>query len=175
MVACGSTLKVTKPEADGYYKTTKKLEADDILVAKNIDLHKYEDMFYAQVDENDEQYQDFFKSSIENAKLFNRIVLKSDMEQMVLNKGLTDKITSVSDLIGLHHAQKHLGDFLVGELSTVWKGGHDYTAELKVIDPADGEVIFHAKNSAFNWDGLDQPLFYPLFNSFIEWANKNRS
>lgn len=175
ITGCGTTLKATQPEADGYYKTDKKLEENNILVAKNVQLTKYEEMFYAQVDENNEQFQDFFKSSIENAKLFDRIVIKSDMEQIVLNKGLADKITSVSDLIGLHHAQKNLGDFLVGNLSTKWEGGYDFTAELKVIDPSDGEVVFHATNKAFNWDGLDKPLFFPLFNAFIEWANNNRS
>jgi len=175
ITACGTTLKITKPEADGHYKTTFKLKAEDILVSKNIDLSMYEDMFYAQIDENNEQYQDFFKSSIENTKLFKRVLVKSDMEQMILNKGLTDKVTNVSDLIGLHHAQKHLGNFLVGTLSAEWKGAYDYTADLKVVDPKDGTVFFHARNQAVNWDGLDQPLFFPLFNAFIDWANNNRS
>jgi hypothetical protein len=172
--ACGTTLKATKPDENGYFKTETKISKENILVSKDIDLSKYKQMMYVQVTEDNEQVEEFFKSSIENANVFDRVVVKSDMEQLILNKGLTDKVTSVSDLIGLHHAQKHLGDFLVGKLLVKWEGGYNFNGDLQVIDPEDGQVLFHVTHTAFNWDGLDQPLFYPLLNAFIDWTKEQQ-
>jgi hypothetical protein len=173
LTGCGSTLKVTKPDANGYYKTTAKIKPENILVAEKVDMQQYRPMFFAKIDEKNAKYQDFFSASIKNTGYFDKVVTKQDLEQIILAKGLTDKVTSVSDMIGLHHARKNLGPFLVGELTTEWKGGYNFEADLKVVDPEDGKVVFQVKNTAFNWDGLDQPLFLPMFNAFIDWAKSN--
>ncbi|ODS23186.1 hypothetical protein AB835_10110 [Candidatus Endobugula sertula] len=174
LTACGSTLKITKPQENGYYQTKTKVAPESILVSEKVDLAKYKSMYFAKVDyENDKKYLDFYKSSIENINYFDKVLTQTDMEQMILSKGLADKVTSVSDNIGLYHAQKNLGDFLIGELNTQHKGGYDYEAQLKVIDPSNGKVLFHVQNKARNWDGLDQPLFLPVFNAFIDWLKAN--
>lgn len=171
---CGTTMKITKPEENGYYKTQTKVAPESILVNEKIDLSEYKSIFFAKVDlEDNEKYQDFYKSSIENIGYFNRVLVQSDMEQLILSEGLADKVTSVSDSIGLYHAQKHLGKFLVGELDTEHKGGYNFEAELKVKDPSNGKVLFHVYHKAFNWDGLDQPLFLPIYNAFIDWVKTN--
>ena len=30
--------------------------------------------------------------------------------------------------------------------------------------------MFLVEQTAFNWAGLDDPLFFPLFNAFLEWT-----
>jgi len=174
LTSCGTTLKITKPQSNGYYQTDKKLPPEAILVSEKVNLAKYKSMYFAKVDhENDKKYLDFYRSSVENINYFDKVVVQSDMEQIILSKGLADKVTSVSDTIGLYHAQKHLGNFLIGELNTDHKGGYNYEAQLKVIDPSDGKVLFHIQHKAVNWDGLDQPLFLPMFNALIDWVNAN--
>lgn len=174
LTACGSTLKITKPQENGYYQTKTKVPAESILVSETVNLSKYKPIYFAKVDhENDKKYLDFYKSSIENVNYFDKVLVQSDMEQLILSNGLADKVTSVSDTIGLYHAQKHLGDFLVGELNTEHKGGYNYEANLKVLDPSNGKILFHVHHKAVNWDGLDQPLFLPMFNAFIDWVKAN--
>jgi hypothetical protein len=56
-----------------------------------------------------------------------------------------------------------------------WLGGYDFTASIKAIDPMTGRTLYHAKRKAFNWAGLDKPLFYPLFNGFLGWVNANKT
>ncbi|NRF13837.1 hypothetical protein [Vibrio coralliilyticus] len=171
---CGSTLKITKPQEDGYYNTGTKVAPESILANEQVDLSEYKSLFFAKVNlENNERYLDFYKSSIENIGYFDRVLTQSDMEQLILTEGLAEKVTSISDSIGLYHAQKHLGKFLVGELSTKHKGGYNYEAELKVSDPSNGKVVFHVQHQAFNFDGLDKPLFLPMYNAFIDWVNTN--
>lgn len=170
---CGSTLKVTKPGADGRYMTETRVKPEGILVSEKIDVSQYRAMFFAKTDDKNVQYSDFFRSSIDNTGFFDKVVVKADLEQLILSKGLTDKVTSVSDMIGLHHAQQHLGKFLVGDLETTWKGGYNFESDLKVTDPKTGKVVFHVHHAAFNWDGLDKPLFMPMFNAFIDWASAN--
>jgi hypothetical protein len=43
---------------------------------------------------------------------------------------------------------------------------------MKVLDPATGDTVFHAHNEAIAGH-LDQSLFYPLFNAFVDWTEKN--
>jgi len=43
---------------------------------------------------------------------------------------------------------------------------------MKVLDPLTGDTVFHAHNEAIAGH-LDQSLFYPLFNAFIDWIEKN--
>lgn len=55
-----------------------------------------------------------------------------------------------------------------------WKGGYDFIANLKAYDSENGKDVLVLENKAFNWAGLDKPLFYPLFNAFLEWVRGDR-
>ena len=59
---------------------------------------------------------------------------------------------------------------MVVEPHLEWAGGYEYTASLKVHDPETGQYVLVLENEATNWSGLDQPLFYPLFNAFLQWT-----
>ena len=91
------------------------------------------------------------------------------MEQMVFSKNLSDEVSSVSDRIGLHNLQKHIGNFLIIEPYVEWKGGYSFFSSLKAFDAHTGEIVLHLENTAFNWSGLDQPLFFPLLNGLVQW------
>ena len=93
---------------------------------------------------------------------------------MIFEKKLmdNDKVPNVSemiDMVGLHDLQKKIGDFLVVEPYVEYKGGYLNEAEIKVIDPETGEIVLLLHKKAFNWSGVDQSLFFLLFNSFPEW------
>jgi len=168
---CGSTLKVAEIDSKtGYFATTHKVSHGGIVVNTKYNENKYSPMLYVKTDEKGKQYNTFFIDTFTKTKKFNKVVGKADLEKLVFEKGLASKVTSVSDVIGLHSLHKEIGDFLVVEPYVEWKGGYNFEAELKALDPESGKVVYHVKNKAFNWDGLDQPLFFPMFNAFLDWT-----
>jgi len=168
--SCSTTLKATRPNESGYFPTSTKITQDDIHAQKPF-LEKYCTMLYVMTDEKNDKYNDFFVTSFVNMNMFEEVLDKEGLEKLVIEKGLTDRVTNVSDKIGLHHLQSHMGVFLVVEPYSIWEGGYNYSAELKAFDPETGETVFHVTNEAINWAGLDKPLFYPLFNAFIDWTH----
>ena len=81
--------------------------------------------------------------------------------------------TIVSDLSGLHLVQEHYREHLVvGILVKRIRASYRWTVDMKVLDPATGDTVFHAHNEAIAGH-LDRSLFYPLFNAFIDWIEKN--
>jgi len=93
------------------------------------------------------------------------------MEALVIGRGISEKVQNISDLIGLKNLSSEIGPFLVVEPHAEHKIGYNFEASLKVVDAQTGETVLQLRNKAFNWDGLDKPLFYPLFNSFLDWTN----
>lgn len=170
LAGCGSTLKVTElDEKSGYFPASQKIPHDGVVVYTQYNAEKYSPMLYVKTDEKDKKYNAFFIDSFTRTRKFKKVVGKSELEEYVFKNNLAGKVTSVSDVIGLHNLQKEIGNFLVVEPYVEWKGGYNFEAEFKVLDPADGKVVFHVRNKAFNWDGLDQPLFFPMFNAFMDW------
>ena len=80
----------------------------------------------------------------------------------------------VSDLSDLHIVQENYHEHLVVGILVKWiQASYRYTVDMKILDPATGDTVFHAHNEIINWMGLDERLFYPLFNAFIDWVEKN--
>jgi hypothetical protein len=169
MASCSSTLKATKLNDSGYYPTSWKIREDDIKVQEPFDT-KYCSLLVVMTEEYFEQLDEFFVQSFVNMEVFDVVLNKEGVESLVFDKGLAGDVTSVSDMIGLYNLQTHIGCFLVVDPAVTFEGGFDYSAELRAIDPETGKVVFHVKHKTANWSGLDKPLFYPLFNAFIDWT-----
>jgi hypothetical protein len=175
MSGCATTLKPTAADPKtGRLPTTGRLRPDQIKVSKAISVQKFKNLAYLRTDGNSRKYNSFLMQSIQNLGFFSRIALKEDMESILLQSGKASQVSNISDLIGLSQAQRAYGDFLVIDFSTQFEGGFNFSAFLKAIDPKDGSVLFEAENKAFNWSGLDQPLFFPLLNAFQDWIENNR-
>lgn len=166
---CSTTLKATAVDGSGRFPTTTLLKADAVKTRQPFDP-KFKPMVYVKTDEKLQQYNEFFSQSFANMKVFDKVLLKSDVEKLVFERQLTDKVSSVSDLIGLNQLQKQIGPFLVVEPYVEWKGGYDFTASMKAVDPSTGETLLLIEQKAFNWAGLDKPLFFPLLNGVLDWA-----
>jgi hypothetical protein len=166
---CSSTLKPTVLNSTGYFET------DTVLYANSIDRiepfkNQYTSLLYVKTDENNKRFNTFHLETFKNMNIFKEVRDKGEMENLVFEKGLANRVSNVSDKIGLHNLQKEIGPFLVVEPHTEWEGGYNYIASLKVFDPQSGKDVLVIKNKAFNWAGLDKPLFFPLFNAFLDWA-----
>jgi hypothetical protein len=171
---CSSTMKAVKPDATGAFPTKDQLKPAEVIVNEPIDLSPYRHLVYVQVGEKSEVYETFIVDSIRNMDYFEKVLTKTGFEQELIASGKSDNVSNISDLIGLRGASKAYGPFLVVSTDVEWLGGYDFTASIKAIDPVTGRTLYHAKRKAFNWAGLDKPLFYPLFNGFLGWVNANK-
>ena len=118
------------------------------------------------------QVRKFLKESMQNIRFFGRVADQQELEAYVVQHGLSGRSPNITDLVGLHSLQEVVGNFLVAEMTVEFKGGYRFEAELKVIDLGRGETVFEASSKATNWDGLDEPLFYPLLNALVDWLHQ---
>jgi len=169
-MGCSTTLKSRNIDATGRFPTDNRLFSDSVKTVKPF-LEKYKALVYIKTDEvKAKRYNDFFVESFKNMGVFNKVAQKQDLENLVIESKLTDRVSNISDLIGLVQLQKQIGPFLVVEPFVEWKGGYNFFAHLKAIDPESGETVLLLEQNAINWSGLDDPLFFPLLNGFLQWA-----
>ena len=167
--ACTSTMKATPLTGAGRFDTTSRVDAANITTKAPFDKGKYGKLAYVKSLGDNKTINQFFLQSVTNSHVFETVMGKDELEQMVIKRNI-DSAGTPDSLIGLHKLAEAIGPFLILEPYVEWKGGYNYEASIKAIDPATGDTVFQAKKKAFNWAGLDAPLFYPLFNAFLEWA-----
>lgn len=175
LISCSPTLKVKELDLkSGKLPTETVLNNSEILVKKEVDLTEYKQfLFVKKSGLNMEKYENYILGTLKNIGGFDKYYIQTELEQYVIQNGLTDKVTSISDNIGLMNLSKNVGKFLICESNVQYKGGYDFSFEYKVINPTNAEVLLHIKHSAFNWGGLDRPLFNPVFNEYIDWVKAN--
>lgn len=173
--SCSTTLKVKQlNEKTGQLPTDTKLTPEEILVNKNIDLKNYNQFLYVKNSGvNMEKYDNYVVETLRNIGGFQQIYTQSELEQFIIQNNLTDKITNISDNIGLLNLQKQVGNFLICESSPEFLGGYSYAFKFKIINPETAETLLEIKHKAINWGGVDRPLFNPVFNYYINWIKKN--
>jgi hypothetical protein len=167
--ACATTLKPTPLGKAGYFETDAKIVSDGVKLKEDF-KPEYRQMIYVKTDNKNERFNTFYLESFENMGQFEKVLAKEDIESLVFEKNLANKVLNVSDRVGLHNLQKRIGPFLVVEPNVEWLEGYLYRASIKAYDPKTGKEVLMLEHEAFNWAGLDQPLFYPLFNAFLQWA-----
>jgi hypothetical protein len=123
-----------------------------------------------KIDESNERFNTFFIEMFRNMNEFESVMDKSGLETLVLENGFAGEVQSVSDRVGLNSLENKIGPFLVVEPHAEWEGSYVYSATLTAFDPSSGKNVLELRNRAFNWSGLDRPLFHPLFNAFLDWV-----
>ena len=171
LIGCSTTLKPTTLNADGYFETGSKLKPQEVIVESDF-KPEYKKLAYVKTDEKNTKLNEFYLQTFKNMNVFDQVLSKDEMESLVIERGLTESVSNISDKIGLNSLHKSMGDFLVVEPYAEHVQGYNFKGVLKAYDPSTGKDVLHLENSAFNWAGLDKPLFFPLFNGFLDWANQ---
>lgn len=168
LVACGTFLKAVPLDPNtGKFPTHTKLKDSEILVNKKVNLSKSKKLAFIQA-------PDFVKDIVKNIGYFDNVVTKTEFEKILLEKKLTDKVSNVSGLIGLHQAQQAYGDFIIIKFEGKRKDGK-VRIELSVLEPESGSTLFHAfRPRQVGIEFYDQNITYPLFNALIDWINENK-
>ncbi|HEY1773614.1 MAG TPA: hypothetical protein VGH91_10535 [Gammaproteobacteria bacterium] len=107
------------------------------------------------------------------------------LQQRLITAGVQDKVPETHDLLGLNKAYRAYKPFLWVHFELVSDQGECSVAMI-ATDPGDGQDLFkanaHVRSSPGVGDGCDsfsinttddQGTWYPLFNSFIDWATAN--
>lgn len=172
---CGSTLQVDSPEAETQrFATDTVVDKESIIVVETLDLSDRLDFLIVRTDGDDvAEYAYFFKDSIIALNQFQNVYLTDDFELKIIKDGNSETIGEVSGPIGQTRAAEVYGPFMTATFLTERDGTYSYTATLTVRDAVDGRMLFQVRHSAFNWSGLDQPLFYPVLNAFADWVEAN--
>jgi hypothetical protein len=170
LAGCATTFKSAAPDAAGHFPTTTKLTPKEVVTVTPFDP-AFAKMLYVKTDTKSEKYNTFFVDSLKQATRYDKVVDKDQLQSMIIQMNIGDRVQNVSDLVGLNNLSKEIGPFLLIEPYAEWKGGYNFAGELKATDPRTGQVVFYVKKTAFNWSGLDQPLFFPLLNAFVDWSN----
>lgn len=168
--ACSSTLKATNLNTEGRFETGSKVYADGIKITKPFDASRYKKMVVVLPFTENKTVNDFYFQSITNSKKFDQVLDTAAVERLVIAEKI-DGVTDASSILSLRKLTASKGPFLIVKPYAEWKGGYDYIASLEAIDSETAEVVFRSEKKAFNWAGLDKPLFYPIFNSFIDWVD----
>lgn len=172
LAGCGATLKPVKPDATtGLFSTTVGIAPSDIEVAERFDP-AYRSMLFINVKSNWGYLEtiDYFQTSIEHLGTFEQVLTRKDIDQKIIAWHLQDKVSDVSNLLGLNLLSKQIGNFLILDVGNWWKGGYHYEGSLQAMDASTGKTVFKTTLQAFNWDGLDASLFRPLLNAFVLWT-----
>lgn len=143
-------------------------------ISKKIKLADYKKFAVIVVGKYDPiVYKRFWLDSIRNIGYFDEVLDKEGLSSLIFRKNLQEKAINSTDPFNLYKLQKLLGNFLVIKPTFIFKGGDYYSAEMQVINPKNDVILFKIKNDAFNFSGLDHPLFYPMLNAFIKWVQEN--
>jgi hypothetical protein len=172
LAGCNTTLHVEKPDANtGLYETHSALKQEDVRVADKFDP-AYTQMVYLKINAEtpNPRFVDFFVAALKDMNTFKKVVTKDDLQQIVIERNLGAKVPSVSDLVGLNNLSKEIGPFLIVEPNAVFKGGYMFEGTLKATDASTGKTVLLIDTTAFNMAGLDDPLFHPMLNGFINWT-----
>ncbi len=117
---------------------------------------------------------EFDKDSIKNIGYFDQVITSDDLETLVVQNNLGEKVPSIKGRIGINNAAKHYKSFLWLRYDTRGSRPKQY-AQLILTDPLTLEDIFVAETYMdYLWSGVnDQSNWYPMFNSLIEYIKKN--
>jgi hypothetical protein len=111
-----------------------------------------------------------------NMNYFKEVMTMEQLQKDIIAKGLSDKIPSISDRIGVHNAYVHYKPFVILAVSSEDLKSQGFHTRLSLYDPMRSSVIF--KNDVrlnLMWEAYsDQKILYPLLNSVVDYLNEQK-
>ena len=105
---------------------------------------------------------------------FNEVMTIADFEKNIIAKGLTEKIPGISDRIGLYKAYVNYRPYVILSNTTKAIGTKRYQIRLNLYDPKRADLIFQNEVEVnLLWESYsDLKILYPLFNSLVDFLNR---
>ena len=107
---------------------------------------------------------------------FKEVMTMADLQKDIIAKGLSDKIPSISDRIGLHNAYIHYKPFVILNISSEDLMTQGFHTRLSLFDPMRSDIIFKDDvRLNLMWEGYsDKKVLYPLLNSLVDFLNEQK-
>ena len=107
---------------------------------------------------------------------FKEVMTITELQKEIIAKGLSDKIPSISDRIGLYNACINYKPFVLLSVSGEDLKTQGFRTRLSLYDPIRSDIIF--KNEVrlnLMWEGYsEQKILYPLLNSLVDYLNEQK-
>jgi hypothetical protein len=93
---------------------------------------------------------------------------------IIVKNGLTEKVPSITDLIGISNAAKYYQPFVWVHTKTHGAGRDEYT-QFNLTDPVTlDDLLIVETRLDFLWTGVnEQNNWYPMFNAVIDYVKSN--
>jgi len=121
----------------------------------------------------DEAFYCFIKDALLKMG-FKEVVSEEELSQMIIQSGLSDHVTSISDLISLSNLAKTTGPFLVLEASVFRIGETVYRFDLQLIEPFSGDTYLEISRIRTVWLDFDNEVNYPILNVIKRWYDESK-
>ena len=117
---------------------------------------------------------DFLQAQIKNIGYFGEVISFETLEDRIIKANLTDKVSSITDRIGINNAAKNYKYFLWFRVDHTGTNPHMHS-QFILTDPITMEDYFIADTPLdYMWTGVnDQHNWYPMFNALIDYIKAN--
>ncbi|HPQ88469.1 MAG TPA: hypothetical protein PK055_12515 [Gammaproteobacteria bacterium] len=169
MISCGTFEKATTLNTRTNYFPAKKNKIPSILIDIPTNPDTLKMMLVVPS-------TDYWLAMGKYMNYFDKVLTYDQFESEIVKKGLSDKITSLSDKVGLNRAYNYFQPFVILEMTKINKPGGGWFAGLALYDPKKADVIFQNEiRLNLMWDGwTDQGTMFPLFNSMLDYLRKQK-
>jgi hypothetical protein len=116
---------------------------------------------------------DFVEGQIKNIGYFDEVINIDQLETIIIKNGLTEKVPSLQDKIGINKAYNAYKPFLWLRFDTRKEGNKSY-AQFILTKPDTLEDLFVVeKYLDYVWNGVnDQNTWYPMFNAIVDYIDE---
>lgn len=163
LLACSSQ-RVVELDSSGHYPGRNTAT---VLLSKPFDMDSRKDLVVVPAN-------DFLKGELANIHYFTEIITPDELQKAVVKNGLSDRVPSIADLIGISNAAKYYKPFLWFH-TKVHGANRDMYTQFILTDPVTLDDLFIVETHLdFIWTGVnDQNNWYPMFNALIEYIKAN--
>jgi hypothetical protein len=105
---------------------------------------------------------------------------KNESEQLLTSATINKSTVVFTNSTGLRSVQEYYSDYLIAHIVVRKTSRTNVTVELRMLDPATRNIVFYGQSLLNGWGRqpilpFDACVIYPLFNAFIDWAERNSS
>ena len=165
LAGCGTSGQAIKPDASGYLATGGNGQAERaaVIVNQKTEMQQFKPLVLVTGG-------DFIIQQVRNLGYFDQVIDLAELQRRIVEKNLQDKVPSITDRIGINNAARHYGKFLWVHIDSEKRDGKFYV-KLVATDPGTLTDLFVSERqfTIEPYVGTDQRIWYPMFNSFIDW------
>lgn len=171
--ACYPEMKIAKIDPSSGLIQSKEVKIGTARVTKNVPtpLKDYKEFVFVS---SALWKNDFAPGQVKEIGYFDKVVNHSDLETMVIEQKLQDKIISLNSQIGLSRLANNYKPFLWIRVYTEYSQATDTSvAKLVVTRAENAQEVFEAQ-ADIKSGSSDETVWYPIFNALISWINQNK-